>query len=106
MVERLHVNLSYVHNVGSNYAYIKNDGSMIVEFYHFGEDVAYEYADELTFSVKAQIALATALGSSETAPKSQALLDIIAQRFTSCGEVERFAQDHNVPFNKFVDMRP
>jgi hypothetical protein len=81
------------------------DGVVVVEWYHFGEDVAYEYADQLLFDQAGQGQIAAVLGIIDM-PTPEALKDILKERFGSYQAVRDFADGNTIPYKVKTDMWP
>lgn len=80
-------------------------GVIVVEWYHFGEDVAYEYADQLLFDHVGQTQISAALGIVD-APEPEALKDALKGRFGSYQAVREFADANAVSYEAKTDMWP
>ena len=78
---------------------------VVVEYYHFGEDVAYEYAAQLRFdnSGQAQMKVALDLPSSTT---PQELSATLKSRFKTYDAVRDFADANGVAYQRQTDFQP
>jgi hypothetical protein len=81
------------------------DDAVVVEHYHFGEDVAYEFAVQVRLDQNGQALMATALDLPDTTTPD-VLLNILKDRFRSHQAVRDFADAHDVPYELKRDMRP
>jgi len=81
------------------------DGVVVVEWYSFGEDVAYEFAVQVRFDQTGQTRLAAELDLPKT-PAPETLVDILEERFGSYHAVREFADNKGVPYELRRDMQP
>lgn len=91
--------------LGSHSAKLDGSGRIPVEWYNFGEDVAYEYVSQITFERADQLRLAEALdmpiGSS-----SEVILGALAARFSYYFDIQAFVDARGVPYTKSTDFNP
>jgi hypothetical protein len=90
---------------GAHGAYARADGSLVVEWYDFGDHAPYESANLLIFDAAAQGAFAGALGLPAGMPP-QDLAAAVAKRFDSWFDVKQFARERGLPFAEDVDFEP
>lgn len=90
--------------MGVHSARIDDNGALHVDWYNFGEDVAYEYVSRMTFDPAGQRALAAALGAA--GGTADDLLDALAARLHFVFEVEAFAKLHGIAFTRSTDFSP
>jgi hypothetical protein len=88
---------------GAHSAYFESDGTLIIEWYNFGEFAPYESADMLSFSEAAQEELAIRLGC-ET--EQVEILRWLAERFTTYWAVKEWATTEGLVFSHSVDFMP
>lgn len=81
------------------------DGNVVVEWYHFGENVAYEFAVQLWLDQSGQSQFARALGLSEGLGPD-AMCDVLKKHFSSYFAVREFADANAVPYELRRDLRP
>lgn len=81
------------------------DGIVVVEWYDFGEDVAFEFAVQLRFDPVAQHTLATALGL-PTSVSLSALLQTLEDTFSTYHAVRVFADKNDIPYELRRDLMP
>ena len=81
------------------------DGVVVVEWYHFGEDVAYEFAVQIRFDQTGQAQIAAAMHLTD-APAPDTLMSILKERFGSYQAVRDFADAKGVPYEAPRDMQP
>lgn len=81
------------------------DGTVVVEHYSFGEDVAYEYAVQVRFDVSGQAAMASALQLAEP-HTPEMLLKVLKDRFGSYQAVRAFADEHGIAYEHRRDFQP
>ena len=78
---------------------------IVVEHYHFGENVAYEYAEEVRLDQIGQAQIAAALDLNDT-PTPDKLLQLLKKRFGTQQAVRDFADAHAVPYELKTDFQP
>jgi hypothetical protein len=81
------------------------DDVLVVEHYHFGENVAYEYAEQVRLDHVGQAQMAAALKLAET-PAPSILLQLLKERFGTQQAVRDFADAHGVPYERKTDFQP
>ena len=81
------------------------DDVVVVEWYDFGEDVAYEFAVQLRFDAANQAKLADALGMSEEI-QPPLLADTLKDRFGNYWAVRQFADERDIPYEVARDFQP
>ena len=81
------------------------EGMVVVEWYHFGENVAYEFAVQLRLDQRGQSQFAKALGLSEGLGPD-ALCDVLKKHFGSYFAVREFADANAVTYELRREMRP
>ena len=81
------------------------DGEVVAEFYHFGEDADYEFAVQVRFDAVGQAQLAGLLGL-ESAPEPEALAALLKARFVTYYAVRDFADKNGVPYTHQRDFQP
>lgn len=81
------------------------NGMVVVEWYSFGEDVAYEFAVQVRLDQTGQTQIATALDLPDT-PAPETLMHILKERFGSYFAVRKFADANGVPYELRRDMQP
>ena len=81
------------------------DGIVVVEWYSFGDDVAYEFAKQVRFDPAGQAQFAVALGFAEAVEPST-LASILKDRFGSYWAVREFADANGIPYAVKTDMQP
>ncbi len=91
-------------NPGSHIFAVEN-GIVVVEYYHFGENVAYEYTVQVRLNQVGQAAMATALDLPDT-PAPDKLLMVLKDRFSTYDAVRDFADAHAVPYELARDFQP
>ena len=77
----------------------------MVEWYSFGEDVAYEFAVQVRLNQTGQTQIAAALDLPKT-PAPETLVRILQERFGSYFAVRKFADAKGVPYELRRDMQP
>ena len=83
-----------------------NDGELLlIEDYHFGDDVAYEYATQIRFDQVAQRAIADALDLADVSDVST-LSKTLKTRFVTFKAARQFADLHGIPYKLTKDMQP
>jgi hypothetical protein len=84
-------------------AYVR-EGHVVVEYYHFGEDVDYEYATELIFEGEniAQLASSLEIKSLD----SEEIVETIAANFETMWNFKRHVEERHVIFKEEVDFWP
>jgi len=90
---------------GSHSAEIDDNGSLLVEWYAFGENEPYESANILKFAASSQRRLALALGQNSFCGPDD-FLAALANRFGSYFEIRRFADLERIPYVHKVDFSP
>jgi hypothetical protein len=88
---------------GAHSAYFDEQRRLVIEWHDFGDHAPYESANMLIFEESSVTNLAEVLGCS--AEGSQ-LLDTMKARFASYFEVQEFANEHRIAFEKGVDFNP
>lgn len=78
---------------------------VVVEYYHFGEDVAYEYAVQLRFDDSGQTQMKVALDLPATT-KPQELAAMLKSRFKTYDAVHDFADANCVAYQRQTDFQP
>ena len=78
---------------------------VVVEYYHFGEDVAYEYAAQLRFDGWGQKQMAAALDLSATT-KPVELSATLQTHFRTYDRVRDFADANGVAYRAHTDFQP
>ena len=78
---------------------------VVVEYYHFGEDVAYEYAAQLRFDGSGQAQMAAALDLPATT-KPEELSTTLQTRFRTYDRVRDFADANGVAYRAHTDFQP
>jgi hypothetical protein len=81
------------------------DDVVVVEYYHFGEDVAYEFAVQVRLDEDGQAKMATALGLPDP-PTPDTLLKLLKDRFRTHDAVRAYADANDVPYELKRDMQP
>ena len=81
------------------------DGVVVVEWYSFGEDVAYEFAKQIRLNHVGQTQMSAALGITDV-PEPEVLKDILKDRFGSYWAVREFADANAVSYEAKTDMWP
>lgn len=81
------------------------DGIIVVEWYCFGEDVAYEFAVQVRLNQTGQTQIATALDLPNT-PAPETLMGILQERFGSYFAVRKFADIKGVSYELRRDLWP
>ena len=84
---------------------IDDQGSLVVEWYDFGDDAPYESANMLIFDQVAQCTLAIALGHTGTLD-ARSLATLLSNRFATYFEIKEFVTSHNLPCERGVDFMP
>ena len=88
-----------------SHSFAVENGIVVTEYYHFGENVAYEYAMQVRLDQSGQAAIAKALGLSDT-PAPEALCMILKDRFITYDAVREYADAHAVPYELVRDFQP
>jgi predicted secreted protein len=78
---------------------------VLIEDYHFGDGVAYEYATQIRFDEAAQAAVVAALNLSEECDAST-LAQALKDRFVTFRAARQFADEHGIPYKLKTDMQP
>jgi hypothetical protein len=78
---------------------------ILIEDYHFGSDVSYEYATQIRFDQAGQSALAAALDLTDTCDAST-LSQMLKDRFVTFRAARQFADVHKIPYKQSTDMQP
>lgn len=78
---------------------------VVVEYYHFGEDVAYEYAAQLRFDSSGQAQMVTALDLPSTT-NPQELSAILKNHFRTYDCVRDYADANGVDYDVKTDFQP
>ena len=78
---------------------------VVVEYYHFGEDVAYEYAVQIRLDNAGQAQMKVALDLPATR-KPQELAAMLKRRFKTYDAVRDFADANGVAYQKQTDFQP
>ena len=81
------------------------DGVVVVEWYHFGDDAAYEFAEQVRLNQAGQTQIAMALGLSST-PDPDALMKILKERFRTYFAVREFADAQGIAYEQRTEMSP
>jgi hypothetical protein len=81
------------------------DGVIVVEYYHFGEDVAYEFAEEVRLAQTGQEQMAKLLGLTDIID-SQALAQVLKEKFVTYYAVRDFADENGVAYEHSRDLWP
>lgn len=81
------------------------DGLVLIEDYHFGENVAYEYATQMWLDQAGQMMMIALLDVPDM-PDPQALSQLLKDRFQTFEVARQFADDHNIPYEIKTDMQP
>jgi hypothetical protein len=89
----------------SHSAYVKDDGTVVVEWYDLAKDRPYESASMLLFDAHGQREMIRALGL-PTTTDSHALVDRLGERFDSYFAIRQFADAEKVPYKHEVDFDP
>ena len=93
--------ISLGRGAGSHWAEVNAAGEVVVEWYHHGEDAAYEFANQLVFAPAHVPAL---LGA--TPGDDAELLRMLAARFQTYWQVSDHAGALRIPFSKRTDFWP
>lgn len=91
--------------MGVHSASIDEAGDLLIEWYNFGEDVAYEYVSIMVFDSSARRAFATALGLEDSAD-AEALIEALAARFRFFFDIEQFATRLGIACGSRTDFSP
>ncbi len=86
---------------GTHWAWVDEQGQLVVEWYDHGPDVPYESANQLRFAPDAVRALLEL-----DAPSDEETLAALRQRFETWWEVRKAALEREVPFTSEVDFLP
>jgi hypothetical protein len=89
---------------GSHVTYTRGP-DLVVEWYDFGEHAPYESANLLVFGISAQAELAKAIGAEEHCTAEDLAIKV-ATHFPSYFEVQRFADERSIAFEKETDFWP
>ena len=91
--------------LGSHSAKLDGSRRILVEWYNFGDDVAYEYVSQMAFERADQPRLAEALGIPvESGP--EVVLAALAERFSYFFDIQSFANARRIPYAKSTDFNP
>lgn len=90
---------------GSQTVQLDDRGNLVGEWYCFGEDVAYEFANQLIFSKSAQAGLGGVLGKAP-GTNATAIVEALGRRFSSYWEIAEFVDAKGVPHERKVDFWP
>ena len=78
---------------------------VVVEYYHFGEDVAYEYAEQLRFDDAGQAQMTSALDlPAKTKPEE--LSAVLRNRFGTYDGIRAYADAKGVAYQAQTDFQP
>ena len=90
---------------GSHTVTAREDGSVVVDWYDFGDHAPYESANMLIFEADGVAALAKALGMPAEA-SAGAIVTGLAERFDSYFTIRAFADARAAPYRHEVDFQP
>ena len=79
--------------------------AVVVEYYHFGEDVAYEYAEQLRFDDAGQAQMSSAIDLPATT-KPEELSAVLKNRFGTYDGVRAYAEPKGVAYQAQTDFQP
>lgn len=78
---------------------------ILIEDYHFGADVVYEYATQMWLDQDGQRMMASALDLTDTTDL-EAFAQLLKNRFLTFRAARQFADNHNIPYRQTTDMQP
>ena len=78
---------------------------VVVEYYHFGEDVAYEYAEQLRFDAAGQAQITSVLDLPATT-KPEELSAVLKNRFRTYDSVREYADAKGIAYERQTDFQP
>lgn len=81
------------------------DGIVVVEYYHFGEDVLYEFAEQVRLDQTGQVQMAKALGLTGVIDP-QVLAQVLKDKFVTYYAVRDFADGNGVGYQHSRDFSP
>jgi len=81
------------------------DGVVVVEYYHFGEDVLYEFAEQIRFDETGQTEIARLIGRSDIRDPDS-LATALKDKFVTHYAVRDFADEHGIPYEHRRDLNP
>lgn len=90
---------------GSHSAYVEPDGTLVIDWYHHGPDVAYEFAHMARLAPAEKARFAGAIGCPVDVGDLE-LLATIDRRFPSYFEIVASLQEQGIAFTVERDMRP
>ncbi len=85
--------------------YEREDGTVVVEWYDFGDDAPYESATTLIFDAESQVQLKSVFGLAAVASR-EAIVRKIAEQFDSYFEIRKFADATAIPYERKVNFWP
>ena len=87
------------------HTFIVEGAEVVVEYYHFGEGVAYEYAEQLRFDDGGQAQMSSALDLPATT-KPEELSAVLKNRFGTYDSVRAYADAEGVAYQAQTDFQP
>ena len=90
---------------GAHFIHDREDGSLVVEWYDFGENVPYESANMLILTAAEQALVGEALGLSPTTNALE-LASALADQYSSYWDIRRFFDDRRLSYTHKVDFQP
>lgn len=78
---------------------------LVVEHYHFGDNVAYEYAEQVRFDRSSQGQIAAAIDLPDSV-EPEILLQRLKEQFGTQSAVRDFADAHAITYDLKTDFQP
>ncbi len=88
-------------DAGTHWAWLDEQGWLVVEWYDHGPNALYESANQLRFAPEAAAALLEL-----NAPAGEEMLLLLQQRFGTFWDVRRTALEREIAFTSEVDFLP
>lgn len=97
--------MSSNHDPSRGQTFTVEDGVVVVEYYHFGKDVLYEFAEQIRLDEIGQRQMASTLGFADIIDP-HVLTQLLKEKFVTYYAVRDFADRNGVEYKHGRDLWP